>query len=111
MEPIQIIGILFGMFLIYLTFLYNKREEFTRNEQLFWSFLALGIIFVALFPNVFDPIIHRFAFARTLDLVVVLGFIVVISISFYTYFQMRKTQKKLEEVVRKIALKGDDGRK
>lgn len=104
MQPIQIVGIIFGLFLIYLTFLYNKRKEFTKNEQLFWSGLGLSIIFVTLFPNVFNPIIQTFAFARTLDFVVVIGFITMISITFYTYHQTRKTQRKLEEVVRKLAL-------
>jgi len=79
---IQILGMLFGFFMMYYTFLQLKRKEFTIKEYSFW-----------------------FNIARALDLFIITGFLFLIFIIFYTYILVRKNQRKLEEVVRNIALK------
>ena len=100
---IQLFGVLFALFMIYINFLNYKRKEFTIKEHMSWLFLWAGFIVVAVFPEVLDPIVKRFKFARTLDLLIVVSFIFVIGSIFYTYTIVRKNQKKIEELVRKIA--------
>ena len=36
---VQILGILFALFMIYVTFLYRRRNEFSTQESLFWFFV------------------------------------------------------------------------
>lgn len=100
---IQIIGVLFGIFMMYLSFIYKKRKEFTFNEWAFWSFLSVVFIFISLFPDVLDPVVKSLNIARTMDLFIILGFMFLIGAMFYTYTVTRRNQKMLEEVVRKIA--------
>jgi|TARA_B100001964_G_C14151018_1_gene562036 hypothetical protein len=102
---IQIIGILFGFFMMYYTFLQHKRKEFTIKEYSFW-FVFWGVFVVlTLFPQMLDPVLKTLNIARALDLFIIAGFLFLIFIIFYTYTIVKKNQRKLEEVVRNVALK------
>ncbi len=102
---IQIAGFLFGLFMIYYSFLNYKRREFTSKEFSFWLSLWVVFIVITLFPFLLDPIVKTFGFFRTLDLLVMGGFLFLIAAIFYTYTLTRKNQKRLETVVREIAIK------
>jgi len=102
---IQILGILFGFFMMYYTFLQYKRKEFTVKEYGFWFVFWAGFVILTLFPQVLDPVLVTLNIARTLDFFVIAGFLFLIFVIFYTYTIVRKNQRKLEEVVRSMALK------
>ena len=102
---IQILGMLFGFFMIYYTFLQYKRKEFTIKEYSFWFVFWSAFVIVTLFPQVLDPVLYTLNIGRTLDLFIIAGFLFLIFVVFYTYTIVRKNQRKLEEVVRNIALK------
>ena len=102
---IQILGILFGFFMMYYTFLQHKRKEFTIKEYSFW-FIFWGVfVVITLFPQLLDPVLDTLNIARALDFFIITGFLFMIFIIFYTYTVVRKNQRKLEEIVRNIALK------
>ena len=102
---IQIIGILFGFFMMYYTFLQRKRKEFTVKEYAFW-FVFWGIfVLITLFPQVLDPLLVTLNIARALDLLIIAGFLFLIFVSFYTYTIVRKVQRKQERIVRQIAIR------
>jgi len=102
---IQIAGFLFGLFMIYYSFLNYKRREFTAKEFSFWLLLWTIFIAVALFPFLLDPIVKKIGFLRALDLLTIGGFLFMIAAIFYTYTIARKNQKQLEAIVRAIAMK------
>lgn len=102
---IQIIGILFGFFMMYYTFLHYKRKEFTVKEYGFWLVLWAVFLIITLFPGLLDPILKSLSIARALDFFIIIGFLFLVGMIFYTYTIVRKNQKKLEEVVRNIAVK------
>lgn len=102
---IQIAGFLFGLFMIYYSFLNYKRKEFTTKEFSFWAFLWAVFIAIALFPFLLDPIVKALGFLRALDLLVISGFLFLIVAIFYTYTLTRKIQRKQEIIVREIAMK------
>jgi len=109
---IQIIGVLFGLLVFYLTFLHFKRKEFTSKEFLLWALLGLFFILFSVFPELVYPLSDLVKLKRPLDLFILLGFMFLIGAVFYTYSNMRQVQKKLEELVRKLAIeKKDDKRK
>ncbi|MBR9705863.1 DUF2304 domain-containing protein [Candidatus Pacearchaeota archaeon] len=102
---VQIIGILFGFFMMYYTFLHYKRKEFRTGEYVFWLLLWALFIIVTLFPDFLDPIVKTFNFARTFDLFIIIGFVFLTGITFYMYTITRKNQNKIEQIVRRIAFK------
>ncbi len=102
---IQILGVLFGLFMMYYTFLQYKRREFTIKEYSFWFLFWGAFVAITLFPQVLDPVLSTLNIARALDFFIIGGFLFLIFVTFYTYTLIRKNQKKLEEVVRNIAIK------
>jgi len=102
---IQIAGLLFALFMIYYSFLHYKREEFTVKEFGFWILVWIIFIIITLFPFILNPIRTTFGFFRTLDLLVISGFLFLIVITYHTYIITRKNQKRIEIIVREIAIK------
>ena len=102
---IQIAGFLFGLFMLYYSFLNYKRKEFTIKEFSFWLCVWIIFIAIALFPFLLDPIVKGIGFLRALDLLTISGFLFLIAAIFYTYTIVRKNQKQLEKIVREIAIK------
>ncbi|MBI2549604.1 DUF2304 domain-containing protein [Candidatus Woesearchaeota archaeon] len=101
---IQVFGIVFGAFMLYMSFLQWKKKEFTFNEWAFWSLFALAFSGVSLFPQILDPVITLLELGRKLDLFIIIGFMFLIASTFYTYKVVRKVQKGLDELVRQLAL-------
>ena len=59
----------------------------------------------AIFPQVLEPITRSLNIARTMDLFIVLGFMFLIGLLFYTYTIVRRNERRIEEIVRKVAFK------
>ena len=102
---IQIIGILFAVFMLYLTFLHRKRKEFNSKEYAFWAVLWVLFVIIALFPNILDPFTKSLSLNRTMDLLILLGFVFLIGLTFHNYYLLRKSQRKIENIVRRMAYK------
>lgn len=102
---IQVFGGLFGLFLIYFTFVLYKKQNLTFNEWGFWSVFGLIFAIISLFPRLLDPIVVTLNLGRKMDLFIILGFMFLIIAVFYVYQVTRRNQKQLEELVRNLALK------
>jgi len=105
---VQILGILFGLFMAYLSFLHYKRREFKKKQFLFWEIIWIGFILIVIFPKITSGIIYELGIARTLDFLTILGFMFIIFLSFYNYAALNKFKRKLEEKIREDALKDLD---
>ena len=102
---IQILGILFALFMFYITFLHQRRREFTVKECIFWFGAWLCFLLLVIFPASLDFLISDVLnFSRRMDFFIVVGFMFLIGIVFHIYAIVRKTQNKIERVVRKIAI-------
>ena len=93
---IQIIGILFSLFMIYLTFLHQKRKEFNITECFFWTSSWSVFMIIAIYPKILAPFVNGLELSRTMDLLTIFGFLFVIGVLFYTYLSLKKTNKKIE---------------
>lgn len=102
---IQVIALFTALILSYFSFLHFKRGEFTVREYAGWQFIWLVFAAVSLFPGQFKVISGQFGAIRPLDFFTIIGFIVVLSISFYTYVNVDRLRKKLDQAVRDLALR------
>jgi hypothetical protein len=105
MLGIQIIGLVFALFMLYLTFLHFKRKEFTFNEAAVWFALLIIFAVITLIPAIVDPLVETLNIARTMDLYIIAGFMFLIFSNYYIYSLVRVNQKKIEKVVREVAIK------
>ena len=101
---IQLVGILFSLLASYFSFLNYKRQEFTLRELLGWEIVWVGFLLSTLFPNALNIFLPGFGVLRSFDLLSIIGFILVLSISFYTYINVDRLRKKLEKAIRDLAL-------
>lgn len=102
---IQLIAILFAFMMIYFALLNYRRGEIDRIEFLSWTIIWSLTIFIVIFPALLRDLAQHFFITRLFDLIIVGGFILVISMVSKAYLKTRKMEKKLEELVRKKALK------
>lgn len=105
---IQILGVLFALFMLYLTFLQQKRKELSGKEYIFWVFVWVLFIIITIFPKILEPVIRTLNIVRVMDLLVILGFLFVVGVLFHNYLNLRKVQKKVESLVSKMAVKEEE---
>ena len=102
---IQVVGMVFALFMLYITFLHQIRKEFTVKESIFWFGAWGAFLFMSIFPRALDFFIKNVLnFSRRLDFFIIIGFMFIIGLLFHTYTIMRKNQNEVEEIVRKIAI-------
>lgn len=102
---LQIIALLFAFSMIYFAVLNYKRKEISKMEIISWLIVWMGTIIVVIFPELLRTFAKTFLFSRVFDMMVVGAFLLVISISSVAYLRTRKLEKKLEDMVRRDALK------
>lgn len=102
---LQIIAILFSLSMIYFAVLSYKRHELNGLEISSWLIMWGLVIVVVIFPELLRAFASTFLVTRVFDLMVVGGFILVIGLVSSAYMRTKRNEKKLEELVRKIALK------
>ncbi|MBI2666645.1 DUF2304 domain-containing protein [Candidatus Woesearchaeota archaeon] len=101
---IQFLGVIFGIAMMYFTFLKYKRREINGGEVVIWFFGWIVLVAVALFPFALDSIIAPLHFYRRLDFFVVLGFFLLLGLGFFNYSSVKKMERKIEQFVREEAL-------
>ena len=102
---IQILGILFGLFMAYSCFLHYKRKELIKLEFYLWETLWLVFIIIVIFPNIVNVITKYLGVIRAMDLFTIVAFMFLTSLIFYIYIGNNKLKKKIEELTRKEAIR------
>lgn len=101
---VQIVGIFFALFMIYLTFLFYKRGDYVTRDFLLWFIAWLIVISILVYPELIYGIRERLMIQETVDVVIIGGFMFFSVVVFYMYSITKKTEAKMEKLVRKIAI-------
>lgn len=102
---LQIIALVFSFMMIYFALLNYKRKEITKLEFSVWVIIWISVSFVVIFPEFLRSLSMRFFITRLFDAMVVGGFLLVILMTSIIYVKVRRMENKLEELIRKDALK------
>ena len=108
---LQIIALLFALIMIYFAYLHYRKGEINGIEILFWLIAWIGAIFIVLFPQLFRAFSQTIAISRAFDLAVLGGFIITIPLIYLAYVRTKRLEKKLEELIRREALKDIKGKR
>jgi hypothetical protein len=104
---IQILGILFGLFMTYFTYLKFKRQELGFREMTAWIIVWVGLMFVTLFPTSLNFFVKDvLSMKRPLDFYIICGFLFITLINFYNYAATKRVNQKMELIVRSLASNG-----
>jgi hypothetical protein len=101
---LQIMGILFALIMIYFTYLYYKRQHYNLRGLIVWMGIWCGFAVMIVFPESIYGIMQTLKIERTVDFFVIGGFFVFSIILFHLYIITKDMQKKMENLVRKIAI-------
>jgi hypothetical protein len=102
---LQILAVIFSLGMIYFALLHFRRGEITPAEMGSWTLIWSILIVIIFFPDVIRRFARTFLFARLFDLLVVGGIALCIFMVTRAYLTSRRLEKKLEDYVRKEALK------
>jgi len=101
---IQLIGIIFALSVMYFTYMSYKRNDLTKVELVFWLNIWIIFLIVTIFPNILNSLVSSLSITRTMDFFTIIGFLFLITITFYNYIIVKKNNNKVDRVVRNIAL-------
>lgn len=102
---LQITGILFAFFMIYFALLHYKKGQLNGMEITSWIIIWAILILVVIFPDIVRTYAASFSISRVLDLLIGGAFIVIFVMVGSAYIRVNKLEKRLEDLVRKLALK------
>lgn len=108
MIGLQIVAIIFSLWMIYFSYLHFRRGEFKKVELIFWQILWVGLVGVVIFPKSVEFLLKTFSITRTFDLVVIVGIVILFGITFRNYVIIKRMEKKIDNFVRKESLEEID---
>lgn len=100
MTKFQILSVLFALFMIYTVGIHSKKKTLSTSESSLWYSLWSLFIVVAVFPGLLSGIASTLKFTRVFDFLIVISFMILSIVTFNNYYSQKKSQSKLEEMVR-----------
>ena len=82
---VQILILLFGLVMIYFTFLYYKRANYEKFGLVFWMLIWIGFIFLGMFPQTVYGVMEALSIERTADFFYAGGILLFSVVLFYLY--------------------------
>ncbi len=102
---IQIVTVLFSLFMLYVAFLHYKQKNIILIEFLFWITVWGIFIYFTLDPKVLDPLLAKLFISRTMDFLMLIAFMLLTFLGFQNHMGVKNLQKEIERLVRKQTLK------
>ncbi len=102
---LQITGVLFALMMVYFAILHFKKGHLNAIEIASWIIIWVLVIFIVLFPEIVRIYAASFAISRVLDLLIAGAFIVVFVMVTGAYIRVNQLEKRIDDLVRKLALK------
>ena len=100
---IQIVGILFAIAMIYLTFHGYKRGQISKQGLGLWMAVWAALIILSAFPQIISGIGGQLNVSGTVDFLTLVSFAFFLMLMFYLHQKVNKMESKLEKLVRAIA--------
>jgi hypothetical protein len=105
MIQLQILSLLFALTMLYWSYLSYRRRAIRFPELLFWVLTWAAFALVALFPASATVFVQALRVNRTMDLLTVVGFMLLWVVVFANHLENRRLRKRLQELVRELALR------
>ncbi|MEE8168536.1 MAG: DUF2304 domain-containing protein [Candidatus Hydrothermarchaeales archaeon] len=102
---IQVIGIFFALDMIFLTYLYYKRDIFRSHDATLWSLIWIGFMVVVAFPEWLEVIANPLQVIRVMDLLTIGALFLVFGLTFTIFIKLKYSERRIEKIVRALALK------
>ena len=101
---IQVLALIFGFVMMFLTYYSLRKREFTGLDFALWILVWLGFTLASIFPMTLKFFLQTFGVISVVQLFSILGMMFIFVVTFYLYKTVKKNKKRIEEVVKKVAL-------
>ena len=108
MSGVQLIAIVFGVAMLFISYMALRRRELALGEAALWMAVWLGLILVSLVPDRLRNVVGPLQVARLLDLVMIVAILFLTSLVFVLNRRVRRLEMRLVELVRRLALSGEE---
>lgn len=107
MLPLQLVSVLFALGMVYWTWTSYRRRTIRAIELGLWVVVWLGFCLAVLLPQSVAVFVQRLHVNRVMDLFMIVGFMLVWVVLFLNHLELRRMQKRLQDLVRELALRQD----
>jgi len=101
----ELIGAVFILFMIYLSYIEYKKRNLSKLEFGLWLFTWFTSIILIFFRSKIMVLLKPLNIPRIFDLYTILAFMFLFVLIFFLYTRNKKTEKRVEEITRVVALK------
>lgn len=102
---VQLILFFFAFFMVYSLYLHWKKKDINNIVFLFWLVLWGIFTFFAFVPQILEPLLKQLFVVRVMDLGMIGTFMILTYLSIENNIRIKKYEKQLETLVRKIAIR------
>ncbi len=103
-EIVQTLGIAYLLFMVYLSFLYYKRNNYSLTSFVFWVVVWSAGALLLVIPQSISALTQRISVARVIDFYLILGLMFFSIVCFVTYAAVKRNEAKIEDLVRRLAI-------
>ena len=100
---LQLIGVGFGLFMLFVAYYYYKKNAYTYRSLIGWIIVWLAFIVFTLTPISLLPVAQALRVERVIDLFVIGTLFVLTALVFYLYVIVKNTEKRVEDLVSALA--------
>ncbi|MBD3261776.1 MAG: DUF2304 family protein [Candidatus Altiarchaeales archaeon] len=99
----QLTGLIALLFFLYYTYIQYRKNIFNKADALIWSVIWVTLMFISVFPQLFQPFIPTLFF-RVLDIIVIFSVAALLTVGFLIYRRLRIYEQKTRQLMRHMAL-------
>jgi len=100
----EILGVIFLLVMMYISFVAYKRKQISQIFLIFWIIIWLGGILALIFKDTIKSLLPGLAIYRVFDLYTIVGFMFFLFMLFYLFRVVKKSEKRIEDLTRMLAL-------
>lgn len=100
---VQLILLFFAFFMIYVLFIHWKKKEISNMTLEVWIIIWVTFIILTLTPVILEKSILKLFFVRVMDFGMIVAFMILTYLTIENNIYLKKTENKIEKVVRYLA--------
>jgi hypothetical protein len=102
---IQLLGAVFALDMMFITYIYHRRGVLLLHDSIIWISVWTGLLLSAVFPQTLEIIVEPLQFLRLMDFLAVAASFLMFSLIFAVFLRSRSNDRKIEKIVREFALR------
>ena len=107
MTLIQLLGLIFGVFAMLITYLRHREGKITTWMLLLWTTVWVTVIIGSIDITIISRLGSLMGIGRGLDFVLIVGIIGSFYLIFRVYIRLEDLEREITKVVREVALRSE----